>query len=317
MRRVGITGVGGAAGVCCIKALRMSGESYYIIGMDASPLSAGLYLTDKARVIPYATEHTFISELLKTAKKDRIDVLIPTVDEELLPLALATKEFEKLGSVVAVSKPSAIKASNDKWLTYEKLSKAEIPTPKAWLSPISPRELQEIRTPVIVKPRIGRGARNTYLCTNKAELKFAIRKVKHSIIQEHLPGTEHTTDTFSDLKGKAMIAVPRRRIETKFGVTWRGMTEHNPKVEEICKNAAEAMGIIGPACIQTKMSEDGASRIFEVNPRIGGTTILSVSAGVNIPHLTVKLFLHEKLVVPKKFKQKAICRYLEDVFIKP
>ena len=48
-----------------------------------------------------------------------------------------------------------------------------------------------------------------------------------------------------------------------------------------------------------------------------GTTILSVSAGVNIPHLTVKLFLQEKLIVPQKFEEKVICRYFEDVFIKP
>ena len=61
--RVGVTGVGGAAGVCCIKALKMADESYYIVGMDASPLSAGLYLADKAHVIPYAKDHTFIPKL--------------------------------------------------------------------------------------------------------------------------------------------------------------------------------------------------------------------------------------------------------------
>ena len=317
MIRVGVTGVGGAAGVCCIKALKMADERYYIVGMDASPLSAGLYLADKAHVIPYAKDHTFIPKLVRTTKKEKIDVLIPTVDEELFPLAGTKEKFEKIGTAVAVSKPSTIKATNDKWLTYKKLSKAKIPTPRAWISPLSSRELQKIKTPVIVKPRIGRGARNIYLCTNQTELSFAIRKVENPIIQEHLPGTEHTTDTFSDLEGKAMIAVPRRRIEAKFGVTWRGMTEHNAKVEETCKNAAEALGIIGPACIQTKMSEDGTPKIFEVNPRIGGTTILSVSAGVNTPHLTVKLFLHEKLIIPQKFEEKVICRYFEDVFIEP
>jgi len=317
--RVAITGVGGAAGVCCIKALKMADKSYRIVGLDANPLSAGLYLAKKGYVIPSASDKTFIKKLLKITTKEKIDILIPTVDEELLSLAKTKEKFERNGTVVAVSDLTTIKTTNDKWLTCKKLSQANIPVPKAWRAPLSLTDLQKIKKemPVIVKPRVGRGARNIYLCNNKAELKFALNKVTNPIIQEHLPGTEHTTDTLSNLQSKALIAVPRRRIETKFGVTWRGIIEHNTKIENTCKKAAETLGIIGPACIQTKKSEDGTSKVFEVNPRIGGTTTLSVAAGINIPHLTVKLFRHEKVNIPTKFEEKAICRYFEDVILEP
>lgn len=319
MIRVGITGVGGAAGVCCIKALKVTDKRYDVVGIDASPLSAGLYLVSKSYVVPYASNQKFIPKLLQIAEKERLEILIPTVDEELLPLARAKERFRKNRTVVAVSDPTAIKTTNDKWLTYIKLSQANIPVSKAWLSSPLSTDLQKIikEMAVIVKPRVGRGARNIYLCNDEAELKFALDRVTNPIIQEHLPGAEHTIDTLSNLKGKALIAVPRRRIEAKFGVTWRGIVEHNTRLEKTCKEAAEALGIIGPACIQTKTSEDGTPKIFEVNSRIGGTTILSVAAGVNIPDLTVKLFRHEKLNIQTKFEEKAICRYFEDVILEP
>lgn len=319
MIRVAITGVGGAAGVCCIKALKMTDENYHIIGLDANPLSAGLYLANKGHVIPSASDKSFTQKLLKITVEEKIDALIPTVDEELLPLAKAKNQFQKKGTFIAVSNPTTIKTTNDKWLTYKKLSQTNIPVPKAWLPSLSPTNLKKIKTkmPLIVKPRVGRGARDIYLCNNEAELKFALGKVINPIIQEHLPGTEHTTDTLSNLQGKALVAVPRRRIEAKFGVTWRGIVEHNTKLEKTCRKAAETLNIIGPACIQTKISEDGTPKIFEVNPRIGGTTIASVAAGVNIPHLTVKLFRHERIQVPRKFEEKAICRYFEDIFLEP
>lgn len=319
MTKVGVTGVGGAAGVCCIKALKMTNENYYIVGLDANPLSAGLYLANKGYVIPSASDVTFIQKLLRITEKEKMEALIPTVDEELFPLAKAKEKFERKGTLIAVSDPTTIKTTNDKWLTYKKLSQTNTPVPKSWFFTPSSTALQKIKTeiPVIVKPRVGRGARDIYFCSNKSELNFALHRVKNPIIQEHLPGTEYTVDTLSNLNGKALIAIPRRRIEAKFGVTWRGIIEHNAKLEKTCRKAAETLGIIGPACIQTKASQDGTPKIFEVNPRIGGTTTASVAAGVNIPNLTVKLFLHQKIHVPTKFKEKAICRYFEDIILEP
>jgi len=162
MVRIGVTGVGGAAGVCCIKALQMTDEHCYIVGLDANPLSAGLYLAKKGYVIPTASDKTFIQKLLQITEKERTDVLIPTVDEELLPLAKAKEKFEKNGTVVAVSSPTTIRTANDKWLTYKKLSQANMPVPKAWRSPLSATDLQKIKKemPVIVKPRVGRGVKD-------------------------------------------------------------------------------------------------------------------------------------------------------------
>jgi len=309
---VGVTGVGGAAGICCIKSLKGI-KNIRIIGIDADPLSAGFKFVHSSFVIPYANDQKFIPELIKICKKEGITVLIPTVDEELLPISKASQLFLEVGTKVAVSDPQTIEITNDKWLLYQKLLSAGIPVPHSWL----PESLEGMNFPVIVKPRRGRGSRDIYICQDNDDLLYALKKCKNPIIQEFLPGNEYTIDVLADLNGHLIVAVPRRRIEVKGGVSWKGKTEHNLELEELSKKIVEILKLRGPACIQARFDKNNKPKIFEINARIGGTTILTVKAGVNIPYLTVKLFLGKKIPSRLTFSEKFIVRYFEETYFSP
>ena len=92
-----LTGAGGAAAVSFIKAVE--GEPFVIHAADMDPYAAGLYLvppSQRHRILPGADPH-FVPHLLELCHRHAMDVLVPTVDVELLAIARARKQFESAG----------------------------------------------------------------------------------------------------------------------------------------------------------------------------------------------------------------------------
>lgn len=306
---VAITGVGGAAGITVIKGLKTAKAKAKVIGFDSDRLSAGFKCVDRGYCIPKATSKNFVRVLLRKCLDEKVDLLIPTVDEELFELAQHRNLFTRAKIKVALSSHKTINTAGDKWLVFKRLTRAGVPTPRTWL--LGSYDYSSF--PVLVKPRRGRGGRDIYVCENKQETTFAVKKVAKPIIQEFLAAKEYTVDTFSDANGVPQIAVPRRALMRKYGLMWRGVTEHNTLIEDTCKEAAETLGIVGPGCIQGFYHQK-KFKIFEAHCRIGGTTSLSVAAGVNIPLMTLQLFLYGHADVPTVFQKVSISRYAEEVF---
>jgi carbamoyl-phosphate synthase large subunit len=318
MMKIGITGVGGPAGVVTAKAL-FETKKFHLIGMDANPLSAGFKFTHKRYIIPFARDSSFIKRIMDISLKEKIDLIIPTVDEELLPLSTENEKFDQIGVKIAVSSPETLINCLDKYNLYKKLQEFYIPSPTTYL--LKDAMVETINFPVIVKPRMGRGSRDIIVCQNYKELKFILntkRDGENLIVQEYLEGSEFTVDTLSDLCGKGIVAVPRKRIETKGGVSWRGAVVKNEQLAKVAIKAVQTLGIIGPSCVQLKLSNNVTPKVIEVNPRIGGTTSLTVKAGVNIPLLTVKTFLGEKIKRDEvSYRPILLARYFEDVYFNP
>lgn len=84
---VAITGVGGAAGITVIKGLKTAKAKAKVIGFDSDRLSAGFKCVDRGYCIPKATSKNFVRVLLRKCLDEKVDLLIPTVDEELFELA--------------------------------------------------------------------------------------------------------------------------------------------------------------------------------------------------------------------------------------
>jgi carbamoyl-phosphate synthase large subunit len=297
MYRVGITGVGGAAGVSCIKAL----SAHELYGFDCNPLSAGLNLVKRGLIVPPADSPTFFKMLKRLCEILRIDVLIPTVDEELLIIA---ERKDELPCRVAVAPLGVIRNCLDKRrlmeVLHENVPKTAYPAFKS----------DGVGFPVVVKPARGRGARDIYVCRDEVDLDYALKVCpKPIIIQEFLNPPEYSVDTLSDLKGNCLVTVPRERTEVKGGVVWRGKIVDDVKIKSLAKWAVEKLGLTGPAVVQMR-----ENKIFEVNPRFGGSTILSVKAGVNIPELAVKLFMEEEIGEIPAPKPVKMARYFEEVY---
>ena len=284
-----------------------------ITACDADGLSAGLYLADKHYLIPKVTDKNYIPALLEICRQEKIKIFIPLLSDELLLISKHKEDLSKLGVAVIVADPPCIETCEDKWLTYKLFNKLGVPTPKTWLTSMLPKKSH---LPLVVKPRVGSGAKGFKLVENQTQLK-QITKLENHIAQSLVEGKEYTTDFICDNKGHLIGAVTRIRLKVMEGKSVKGQTVNNPSIIKHIKKIAYATKMYGPANVQCFETKRGKLLFTEINPRLAaGGLPLSIVAGLNIPLLCLQLGLKHKIKTPIKIKPNIyMLRYLSEIFI--
>jgi carbamoyl-phosphate synthase large subunit len=313
-----VTGLGSVTALSVIKGLRLQKEyDVSIIGVDTNDRTdiAGTKFCDKFfKVPPAIPEENYINEIRRIAETEYIDLLIPIVDAELEVIA---KNVEKLKAItnVLISSYNTIITCNDKFLMYKCFKNLGIPTPKTIsFDGSDAKELIDqagISYPLIIKPRKGVSSRDVYEVTSDDYINI-IKKLKNPVIQEKVCGEEYTIDIFSD--GECLIsAVPRKRIETRSGISYKGLTVKDDELINFAKIIADNLKFYGPANIQCFKHNDEV-KFFEINPRFSGSLPLTTAAGINEPLFALKMANGEKIKPNFNFKSVKMCRYWEEVF---
>lgn len=310
-----VTGLGSSNAISVIKGLRQQDRfKIRIVGIDTNVKNrcAGAFFSDVFYNVPLAQDSRYLSEVLDICKKEKIDVIIPIIDEELLPLASNAEKFTRIGVKLMLSSASTIELCANKLKTYNFFKDNAIPTPETWTCPED-----EISPPVIFKPVAGRGSRQIHIAWDEFDLTYGLSRYKGHIIQRFVEGQEITVDVFSDYSGQPLAIVPRERLQTKAGVCYKGITIRNQIVEKICIDICRKMKIVGACNIQCIIGTDGTPYFIEVNPRFSSALPLTAAAGINLPLLTLRLARGEKIspLIGRQKEGVVMLRYWEEVFV--
>ncbi len=281
--RILVTGLGGPAGINVVSLL--PGGSV-VAACDSNPRKReDLVRTGNSGVRFYTVPHARSHDAFKRAvneiiKRERIDVLIPTVDEELLVFSYRPAHFN---ARIVVSPYTTVKTCDDKALLYE--SVRDEPFCPRYVVTDSRQGLAAFGPgPVFMKPRRGRGSRGTRLFQNYMEIPQELIN-RDNVFCEHLPGQEYTADVLCDLEGNPVVAVPRKRLEVRDGICTRGETQRHPEIEEKIKKLCSILRFIGPANMQFKADTSGRMKLVEINPRFSGGLPITAEAGANTAEL--------------------------------
>ena len=269
--------------VQALKRLSLAGN---VVTTDMNCLSPGLYFGSKHYMVPLTTNPQYISIIKSICFRERIHLLIPTIDDELPLFGRHMDDFLSMGIRVAVSSERTGLVCNDKYATAGFLSDKNIPFARTWL----PAELDfpQLKYPLFLKPRTGRGSVGAYSINNERELRFFLEYIPNPIVQEYLYGKEYTIDLLADFSGTVISAVPRERMVVRSGVSDRGQTYNHTGMIQLAIRTAEALDIRGPANIQAKLYNEKAT-IFEVNPRFSGGIPLTIAAGADFPAWLIEM----------------------------
>ena len=95
--RILVTGAGGAAAISYLQA--MQGPQFSLFAADMDPNATGLYMVGPSKrfLIPPAAAANYVQAILELCEREQIDILVPTVDMELLPISERRSEFEAAG----------------------------------------------------------------------------------------------------------------------------------------------------------------------------------------------------------------------------
>ena len=300
-----------AGGPSChgvIKSLRDIKFQGKIISIDSNKMSAGFYLSDVHYVVPKAFDEDYISVLLNIVKKEHIDLILPTSSNEIITISKHSHFFDSLGVQLFMSDYESIMICTDKLKFYEKC-RDKFPLPKT-----NDRcDIDDL--PLFAKPKIhSAGSRGVKVIEELSDINCLNHKKYEYIFQEYLPGLEYTIDVLCDMKSNPLVAVPRKRLQTKEGISTKAEIVKNDYIEKICFDICKFLKLKGSICLQMKEDVNGKLKFVEINPRFGGGSYFATLAGVNFTEIILDLVKGNSVQVNKP-KLVKIMRYYNEVVV--
>jgi len=253
------------------------------LGTDITELSPALQLCDEKIITKPVGHNGYIAHLLRIVKRHRVDLVVPTIDTDLMVLAQNKGRFERLGCMVLVSNPEVVDIARDKRKLHKFLLRNGFGAPETMSLKEALRK-KRLPMPRFLKPWDGSASKSNHRVDNRRELEFYGKRIRNCIVQEFIDGQEYTCDVYVDFDMKVRCVVPRKRVETRGGEVTKSKIEKNRSIMDVARRVTEALGA-GPGMItiQLFLCKDGNVKIIEINPRFGGGVPLSIRAGADSP----------------------------------
>ncbi|MCH9656602.1 MAG: ATP-grasp domain-containing protein [Planctomycetes bacterium] len=298
--RVAITGVSGDVGYGAVKGLRVGYPLTDILGLDSSYDRAAYSLCDRYEVMPRVDSDAYVSSLKSALSKHKIELLIPGIDSELEILSKNREEIERdtQASILLCDENSLLKCV-DKYETAVWLHELGLPALHTINSsdiPDTEREefvLNEFQGefPIVIKPRKGHGSVGIRYVETIDELKCHLQTLAlDDCLQEYVDGDEITCGLLFDQQGNLADSLAMKRT-LENGRTVSASVYENSQLDEYISLFAEKTKLIGPINLQLRINQAGQPRVFEINPRLSGSTLMRIAVGFNDPARIVEHFL--------------------------
>ena len=264
---------------CFLAAGERLGLSLTTHACDLRPdLSAACQYASHAFAVPRCDSPDYVDVLLDYCESQKIDLLIPTIDPELHPLALAKERFAAVGTKVHVSGTKTIAIVRDKAKTAEVLAQNGVPVPQTGLAQDVKLSPGDWEWPAFIKPSGGSASRGIDVIDGPEAIAAAYGEPM--IVQQLLDGDEYTINIFIDEAGELKTAIPHKRLSVRAGEVEKGVTVRRADIHDIATKLARALpDAEGVMCFQLIDDKRHGPRVFEINARFGGGYPLADKAG--------------------------------------
>ena len=303
-----VLSAGGPAAHGVIKSLKDINFKGKVVSVDSNEMSAGFYLSDSYYIVPDAFEDDYIGKLLNICKKEYIDLILPTSSNEIITISKNSHFFDSIGVELFMSDHESIMICSDKLKFYQKC-KSKFPLPTTDYG------YNSGYLPLFAKPRRhSAGSRGVKLLQKSSDVNCLETEQYDYIYQEYLPGVEYTIDVLCDMDSNPLVAVPRKRLQTKEGISTKAEIVKDDYIEKMCFDICKFLKLKGSICLQMKEDVNGKLKFVEINPRFGGGTYFSTLAGVNFMEIILDL-LNKKTIEVNSPNLIKIMRYYNEVVV--
>ena len=275
--RVLVTGAGGPAGRAIAAQLKSRGVP--VLGTDIRELPAGAGVT--VVPVPPASDPDMVSALHRLVVQEGINLVIPTVSEELPQLAAFRAAFGADVRVI-IGDAGPVALANDKLFTAWQLHAAGVPVPRFGVPgdfADAGAAMAALGGPVVVKPRVSRGGRGVMVIDGREEVDWR-HLPEGQIVQEFIPGAEYGPMVFGTpvRNGTAPFVVVVEKTELAQGNVGNAVTTRRAEAGEavdvgnVAMAAVRSLGLTGPVDVDVRRRADGTPVVLEVNARFGANS---------------------------------------------
>lgn len=279
-----------------MQAFRKAAVTHHIplclYGADLATDAPALFYCDKQVQVCRIRDKEYIPQLLRICKQEEIDLLIPTIDTDLLLLAENKGLFEAQGTKVMISSVESVALCRDKRFTTAFFEKCGLSCP----STVDDVNAYKGEFPCFIKPKDGSSSINAYKVDTEEDLQMYAAQVEDYIIQDYISGREFTIDILCDFDGNPVFITPRERIQVRSGEVLKTQIVSDERMEQEALAIIKAFRPCGPITVQLIQDErTGKNFYIEINPRFGGGAPLSVKAGADAPLAILKMLCAENV----------------------
>jgi hypothetical protein len=232
--------------------------------------------------LPFYNDRHFIESIKEVIKTYKIDAIYPAMDAvaDTFKINEAELACRVIGSPQRTTSICASKRN-----TYSSL-KDYLPVPDIYESLSFVDEY-----PIVIKPDKGYGSRNVHVAKSRLFAEAFLQDADPDIdflLCEFLPGDEYTIDSFTDRHGKLLFCGGRKRarISNGISVNTKVVSEYRDYFQEAASTINSVLELRGAWFFQMKLDKRNNLKLLEVAARLGGSSSLFRSQGVNFAMLS-------------------------------
>lgn len=268
-----------------------------LYGADMTGTAPALAYCDYTRKVCAMKDSQYISQLVDICVRDKIDLLMPTIDTDLLVLSQNVEKFECIGTKVLISKPDKILICRDKNNTGCFFEFCGLNAPKTY----NDYKKYLGAYPCFIKPKDGSSSVNAFKVEDEEELAVYAGQIADYIIQPFVSGREFTIDIFCDFEGNPIYITPRERLQVRAGEVLKTQICNDDVMIEESKRIIDKFKPCGPMTVQLIQDKNtGVNYYIEINPRYGGGAPLSMKAGARSAEALLQLIMGEEVKYQEK-----------------
>lgn len=263
-----------------------------IYGADMAGTAPALAYCDYTRKVCAMRDSNYIQELIDICIKDNINVVMPTIDTDLLVLSQNVDKFEEIGTKVLISKPDKIFICRDKNNTGDFFVSCGLKAPQTF------NDYKDYHGPYpcFIKPKDGSSSINAFKVDDEKELELYANQIDDYIVQPFVSGREFTIDIFCDFDGNPIYITPRERLQVRAGEVLKTQIHMDETMIEESKKICKAFKPCGPITVQLIQDHNTKENYYiEINPRFGGGAPLSMKSGARSLEALLMLLNNEKV----------------------
>ncbi len=275
----------------CVRAF---GETSQVHTTDLDPTMASACInSDKSHKVGRFTDEDYLDVLLKLCIENKIKMVVPTIDTELILLSSHREKFKTEKIEIIVSDLDFIQICRDKRKMNQFFLEKGFKIPKSI-------DRENPSFPLFIKPINGSSSKNIFLIKDESMLSQYHKENLDLMFMEYLSSEryeEYTVDLYYDKMNALKCVVPRIRIAVRGGETNKGITQKNKLIDIVKDKLSVIEGARGCLTLQVfldKQSDDVYG--IEINPRFGGGYPLSYLAGANYPEWLIKEYLLDQKI---------------------
>lgn len=312
MKRILVTGAGGAPAINFIRSLRSAPEEYYLIGADCNKYYLQRSTCDENHLVPRADDDRYLPVVRDLIANSGAKFLHTQNDIEI---GVISRNRDGLGLRLFLPAIETVSICLDKLETHKRWAAAGLPQPRTMLinSEADLRHALDELGPTIWLRDIAGAAGKGSLPTDNLRIATAWLEFKSGwgffTAAECLSPTSITWQSIWK-DGHLIVAQGRKRLYWEFadrapsgitGLTGTGVTVSDPQIDKLAQEAIFAIDPTPHGIFSVDMTYDreGQPHPTEINiGRFFTTHEFFTSAGLNMPHIYVKLAYGEDVTLP-------------------